>query len=175
MLGRRLLVIPCVVMLLASASARQRGPANTVALAPDAACQAILDTTNITITSAALRPAAGQTPSHCYIRGTIAGRIRFHMQLPLPGAWNGRLLNIGDGGKDGDLDFADHRLAQGYAVANSNTGHDNGSEPGASFGTTLDSVIDFGHRAVHLTAVVSKTVVRTYYGRPAEFTYFEGC
>jgi len=175
MLRRRLLVVPFVVMLLASASARQRGPTNTVALAPDVACQAILDATNITITSAVLRPAAGQTPPHCYIRGTIAGRIRFHVQLPLPGDWNGRLLNIGDGGKDGDLDLADHRLAQGYAVANSNTGHDSGSEPGASFGTTLDSVIDFGHRAVHLTAVVSKTVVRAYYNRPAEFTYFEGC
>ena len=56
------------------------------------------------------------------------------MQLPLPEDWNGRLLNWGDGGKDGDLDFADHRLAQGYAVVNSNTGHDMGSEPGASFG-----------------------------------------
>ncbi len=56
------------------------------------------------------------------------------MQLPLPENWNGRLLNIGDGGKDGDLDFADHRLAQGYAVANSNMGHDNGVEAGASFG-----------------------------------------
>lgn len=176
MLGRRWLVIPCMVLLLmASASARQRGPTGAAPLAPDAACQALLDATNITISSAALRPASGQTPEHCYIRGAIGGRIRFHMQLPLPGAWNGRLLNIGDGGKDGDLDFADHRLAQGYAVANSNTGHDSGVEPGASFGTNLDSVIDFGHRAVHLTAVVSKTVVRAYYGRAAEYTYFEGC
>ena len=31
----------------------------------------------------------------------------------------------GDGGKDGDLDYADHRVAEGYAVANSNSGHDN--------------------------------------------------
>ena len=44
----------------------------------------------------------------------------------MPANWNGRLLKWGDGGKDGDLDFADHRVAEGYAVANSNTGHDNG-------------------------------------------------
>ena len=43
--------------------------------------------------------------------------------------WNGRFLQWGDGGKDGDLDFANHRLAQGYAVTNSNMGHDNGVEP----------------------------------------------
>ena len=93
-------------------------------------------------------------------------------------AWarNGRLLNIGDGGKDGDLDFADHRLAQGYAVANSNMGHDNGVEPGASFGfNNRQAEIDFGYRAVHLTANASKSVVTAYYGRSAQHSYFEGC
>src|SRR4029079_16412669 len=116
------------------------------------ACEALLDLPNVTVTRALSRPATGTAPAHCYMQGTIDGRIRFHMQLPLPENWNGRLLNIGDGGKDGDLDFADTRLAQGYAVANSNTGHDAGAEPRATFADhTLDSVIDFGHRAVHLT------------------------
>ena len=98
------------------------------------------------------------------------------MQLPLPENWHGRLLNIGDGGKDGVLNFADHRLAQGYAVANSNSGHDAAAEPRATFAQDdLDAVIDFGHRAVHLTANVSKAVVLAFCGRPASFTYFEGC
>ena len=99
----------------------------------EASCEQLVTLPNLTITSASLKPASNNVPVHCYVQGTIAGRIRFHMQLPLPGNWNGRLLNIGDGGKDGQLDFADHRLASGYAVANSNTGHDNGSEPRASF------------------------------------------
>ena len=140
------------------------------------ACEALLDLRNVTITRAVERPAASGVPAHCYIQGTIDSRIRFHMQLPLPGAWNGRLLNIGDGGKDGALDVANHRLAQGYAVANSNTGHDSGAEPRATFAhEDLASMIDFGHRAVHLTANVSKAVVRAFYGRPASRTYFEGC
>src|SRR6185369_5965911 len=81
-----------------------------------------------------------------------------------------------DGGKDGSLDFADNRLAQGYAVANSNTGHDNGSEPRATFADEdLAALIDFGHRAVHLTANASKTVARAYYRTAPRFTYFEGC
>ena len=63
-----------------------------------------------------------------------------------------------------------------YAVANSNTGHDSGAEPRASFAhDDLDATIDFGHRAVHLTAIASKTLVQSLYGRPATHTYFEGC
>jgi feruloyl esterase len=140
------------------------------------ACEALIDLPNVTITRAVSRPASGTTPAHCYVVGTLDARIRFHMQLPLPENWNGRLLNIGDGGKDGMLNFADHRLAQGYAVANSNSGHDIGAEPRATFAhEDLASMIDFGHRAVHLTAVVSKTVVRLFYGRNATRTYFEGC
>jgi len=151
-------------------------PLQRPTLTAEASCARLGTMTNLTITFASLKPAANSVPEHCYIQGTIAGRIRFHMQLPLPANWNGRLLNIGDGGKDGQLDFADHRLAQGYAVANSNTGHDSGSQPGASFADhNLDAVLDFGYRAVHLTANASKTVVRAYYGRAASYTYFEGC
>ena len=77
------------------------------------ACEALLDLPYVTLTRATPRPATATAPAHCYVQGTIDARIRFHMQLPLPGNWNGRLLNIGDGGKDGVLNFADQRLAQG--------------------------------------------------------------
>jgi hypothetical protein len=50
--------------------------------------------------------------------------------------WNGRYLSWGDGGKDGALNFADHRVGQGYATANSNMGHDSGSEPEGWFGAS---------------------------------------
>src|SRR5262249_54433214 len=99
----------------------------------EAACAALLEAPNVTISFARLKPAAEATPQYCYVQGSISGRIRFHMQLPLRSNWNRRLLNIGDGGKDGVLNFADDRLTQGYAVANSNSGHDAGAEPNSSF------------------------------------------
>ena len=77
------------------------------------ACEALTQTPNLTITVAQLIEATETTPQYCYIKGVISPAIVYHMQLPLPENWNGRLLNIGDGGKDGDLDFADERLAQG--------------------------------------------------------------
>ena len=138
-------------------------------------CEALLQTRNLTITYAGLAT-TGDGTTYCYVKGILPPAIQFHAQLPLPGEWNGRFLKWGDGGKDGDLDFADHRVAEGYAVANSNTGHDNGAEPGSSFAhDNRQAEIDFGYRAVHLTAVAAKTLVGRYYGRPPEYSYFEGC
>jgi feruloyl esterase len=165
-----------VVVLLSGGRLAWAGQAGGTAADPEAACLALLKARNITVTYAELVPATGTVPSYCYIRGTISTAIRFHMQLPLPENWNGRLLNIGDGGKDGDLDYDDARLTQGYAVANSNLGHDAGVEPNSSFAwNNRQAEIDFGYRAVHLTATASKTVVRAYYGRPPQFSYLEGC
>lgn len=168
------LAVACVLAALSHAAAAQTSEPMTAEAR--AACESLLDLRNVTITRAVPKAPAGAVPAHCYVVGDIAGRIRFHMQLPLPANWNGRLVNIGDGGKDGQLNFADERLTQGYAVANSNSGHDSGAEPGATFAQgNLQSVIDFAHRAVHLTANASKAVVREYYGRAQSYAYFEGC
>lgn len=150
--------------------------ADAASQAEHAACEALVEMPNLTITSAEITRATATTPEYCYLRGSISPAIRYHVQLPLPDRWNGRFLNWGDGGKDGDLDYADHRVAQGYAVANSNTGHDNGSEPGASFGyNNRQAEIDFGYRAVHLTVNAAKSVIGKYYGRAPEYAYHEGC
>jgi feruloyl esterase len=140
------------------------------------ACEALRELPSLTITMAKLVDARDSAPQHCYVRGTIPPGTAYHVQLPLPENWNGRFLKYGDGAKDGDLDYADHRLAQGYAVANSNMGHDAGSEPGAWFAfDNRQAEIDFGYRSVHLTANAAKAVVAAYYERPAARSYFEGC
>ena len=150
--------------------------AATVAAADVIGCEALRKLPNLDVTMAELVASDEDTPSYCYVRGRIAPGIVYHVQLPLPVNWNGRFLKYGDGTKDGDLDYADHRLAQGYAVANSNMGHDAGAEPGAWFAfDNRQAVIDFGYRAVHLTANAAKTVVAAYYERPAARSYFEGC
>ena len=140
-----------------------------------ASCEALQHLRNLTITHAGLSEAGDGVP-YCYVKGILPPAIQFHVQLPLAANWNGRFLKWGDGGKDGDLDFADHRVVEGYAVANSNTGHDNGAEPGSSFAyDNRQAEIDFGYRAVHLTVAAAKTVVRAYYGDTPAYSYFEGC
>lgn len=139
-------------------------------------CEALLNLSNLTITRAEIVEQKGNIPAYCHVIGTISPAIRYHVQLPLPANWNGRYLNWGDGGKDGDLDYADERLDEGYAVSNSNTGHDSGSEPGASFAyNNRQAEIDFGYRAVHLTVDAAKTIVKAYYGKAPDYSYHEGC
>src|SRR3990172_1956444 len=170
------MVALAVLMLLAGSNAFAAQNATSNLSDKERACRALVDTPNLTITSARLKEAAGSTPAYCYVKGSISPAIQYHAQLPLPENWNGRFLMWGDGGKDGDLDFADQRVAQGYAVANSNTGHDNGSEPGSSFAfNNRQAEIDFAYRAVHLTANAGKSLVRAYYGKASQRSYFEGC
>ncbi len=166
-----------VAAVVAGCGAPPAASPGVLAADPDrAACEALLELPDLSITLARLVEARGDTPRYCYVRGTIPPGIVYHVQLPLPASWNGRFLKYGDGTKDGDLDFADHRLAQGYAVANSNMGHDSGSEPGAWFAfDNRQAEIDFAYRAVHLTANAGKSVVAAYYERPAARSYFEGC
>ncbi len=139
-------------------------------------CEALQELRNMTILAANIRTNPADGASYCYVRGIISPAIHFHVQLLLQQSWNGRFLQWGDGGKDGDLDFAPQRVAEGYAVANSNLGHDSGVEPGASFAfNNRQAEIDFGYRAVHLTAAAGKRLVAEYYGTRANYSYFEGC
>src|SRR4051812_5388114 len=78
----------------------------------EADCRALMQIQNLTILSADLVAANGSTPQYCHVTGLIAPAIHWHMQLPLPANWNGRLLNIGNGGKAGNLVYANDRLAE---------------------------------------------------------------
>lgn len=165
---KRLALAPFLVAFMSSAQAQSGDDAS--------ACAALIDARDLTILSATLRNNTTSREPYCYVRGLIAPAIHYHAQLPLPRNWNGRFLQWGDGGKDGDLDFADHRVAEGYAVANSNTGHDAGTEPGSAFGyNNRQAEIDFGYRAVHLTTLAGKALAEDYYTRRPDYAYFEGC
>ncbi len=162
--------------LLSTAIGALMNTAQAQSAADTQACEALAFTGNLTILSASIMPAQGTTPAYCYVRGLSGPATHYHVQLPLPGNWNSRFLQWGDGGKDGDLDFANHRLAEGYAVANSNTGHDNAVEPGSQFGfNNRQAEIDFGYRSVHLTVMAGKALAQAYYRSEPSYSYFEGC
>lgn len=113
--------------------------------------------------------------AHCYAKGLVNGSITFHIQLPAKESWNRRLVHLGDGGADGDLDIIPLILAEGYAVVNSNTGHDTGAESRAYAYDNKRSAKDFAYWAVHVSTSVAKTIVKAYYGKPQEYAYHYGC
>ena len=68
-------------------------------------CGPALTGFELSITTAVIVAAAGDTPEFCRVSGQIQPEIRF--EVGLPGSWNGRLYMFGNGG------FAGESLAAG--------------------------------------------------------------
>jgi feruloyl esterase len=185
---RRLAVWGALVLAASARAAAQPGPQisqwkdNAPPRAPRAPCAGLRALTGyeFAVDAAVVVPAAAGTPEHCRVVGLIAPEIRF--EVGLPAAWNGRLYMFGNGGFAGESFAAPNRaarrgaaLAKGFAVAQTNTGHDAEREPLASFAASPQKVVDYAYRAVHLTAVTAKRVARAYYETAPVRSYFDGC
>ena len=99
--------------------------------------------------------------------------INVEMWLPDPGKWNSRLLGLGNGGAAGRINSGSLSgpLAGGYAVVTT----DMGTSPNADSGIGNPEVWkDFGFRATHLTTVAAKQILKAYYGKDADHSYFNG-
>jgi feruloyl esterase len=152
-------------------------------LRPAASC-ADLDTSRIAyaLEIAAVTVAAeGNVPEHCRVSGVLTPEIAFEVSLPTP--WNGRLYMIGNGGHAGEALDNPGRVAQvrqglqnGFAVAQTNTGHFASRERGATFVlSNPQKAQDYAHRAVHLTAVTAKEIAKRHYARPVAKSYWSSC
>jgi feruloyl esterase len=141
-------------------------------------------------------PPTPAMPAHCEIIGKMQERsgaggqtyaIKFHLRLPT--AWNGRFFFQGGGGTDGNLGDAtgiilgqdDQRaLTRGFAVISSDSGHDNAvnNDPAlqglATFGHDALARHNYGYGYIGPVAQAGKALIRAYYGRPAQLTYFVG-
>ena len=157
-------------------------PGPTIVRTAAVACDALASArwSGFTIDEAVERVAAENAPAHCVVRGTIDSEIHFELLLPLPDAWNGRFVMGGGGGFVGSvqnqaLQFAPSLLADGFATVGTDTGHQ-GSYIDASWALArVDREINFGHRAVHLTAETAKTIIRLHFGTDIDYSYFIGC
>ena len=125
--------------------------------------------------------AADKTPAFCRVKGMLDPEIEF--EVSLPDQWNGRFYMIGNGGHAGEALDNPMRVSQvkealntGFAVAQTNTGHDSRKERGASFVmSNPQKAIDYAYRAVHLTAVTAKAITKDYYGKPIAYAYWNSC
>lgn len=118
-------------------------------------------------------------PAFCQVEARIAradgGQIA--LEVWLPEKWNGRYLQAGNGGFAGSIAYRGlaYGLRHGFAVANSDGGH---QSIGSDMRWAIDRpgrVADFGHLALHDTAIVAKAIITRYYGRAAARAYFGGC
>lgn len=126
-------------------------------------------------------PTEPDSSEMCVVRGVISPEVRYIVYLPT--RWNRRLYMHGNGGYAGEsLDDEVGHLARlkavrhGFAAAFTNTGHDADTKPGGTWAyNNPQKEIDFGFRAVHLTAESAKRLAAAYYGKAPEYSYFDGC
>jgi feruloyl esterase len=192
--------IASTVMLIACSdqSAQQPSLVSIVNNSPEPLnCEAIANAafTNTTITSAVtvgageltlpaspFGPAADYSdlPGFCRVAGSIQptsdSDIQFEVWLPSEN-WNGRFMQTGNGGAAGSIVLASlvDPLKRGYAVANTDTGHQGG---GGDFDWAVDhpeKVTDYAWRAVHELTVTGKEITTARFGMPPEKSYWNGC
>ena len=156
--------------------------ADSTLVKPRAACATLVALTGFefSISTATVVPASNDAPEYCRVLGLIQPEVRFDVSLPA--AWNGRLYMFGNGGYAGEsldaqgrLATARRALARGFAVAQTNTGHDAAVEPLGTFASSPQKVLDYAFRAVHVTAATAKKIVGTYYQGALRHSYFDGC
>ncbi len=130
---------------------------------------------------------AGPTlAAHCRVSGRMNERvgqdgkpyfIGFEMRLPLN--WNGRFLYQGGGGNDGIIRPAigpqaspTFALNKGFAVVTTDAGHQG---PTADFGFDPMARLDNAYNAHDRVAVTAKDIIRNFYTKGPDKSYFIGC
>jgi hypothetical protein len=113
---------------------------------------------------------------HCKVAGVIGTETNF--ELLLPDNWNGKFVMGGGGGFVGSVmntSLMFGSLQAGYATVGTDTGHQ-GHPLDASWAyNNLERLVNFGHQAVHRTAVTGKALTSAYYQKGIARSYFTGC
>ena len=119
-------------------------------------------------------------PAFCRVSGSIKptsdSDIRFDLWLPIEG-WNGRFMQTGNGVAAGSIVYGSlaDPLAHGYAVANTDTGHQ-GMGGDFSWATGHpERFTDYAYRAEHELTVTGKAITAAFYGKSPEKSYWNGC
>jgi feruloyl esterase len=126
-------------------------------------------------------PAAGRA-AYCRVMGaakpTPDSDIRFEVAIPVGPAWNGRYLQVGNGGFAGRIPETSIAmgLAAGFATAGTDDGHQtNDSTDGRWALGHPQKVVDFGYRALKETTIAAKAIIAAYAKAAPKYSYFVGC
>jgi hypothetical protein len=179
------------VKVLGLAMIAAMGLAAGSAQAATGACESLtgLKLDHVTITAASVVQTApiasggGATiPAYCKVMGTARptadSDIRFEVAIPEGQAWNGRYLQVGNGGFAGSIPASTIAigLRGGYATAGTDDGHQSLIGVDASWALHHpEKSIDFGYRALKETTLAAKAIVAAYEGRAPRYSYFAGC
>ena len=111
-------------------------------------------------------------------RPTKDSNIRIEVWIPVGSAWNGKFVQVGNGGFAGQVPsrFIAGMAARGYAAAGTDDGHQTREATAASWALGHpEKVVDFGWRALKETTEISKALIGAQKGLKPKTNYFYGC
>ena len=117
--------------------------------------------------------------SFCDVNVTLThgnDSVRIEVWLPLTG-WNGRFQGTGGGGFIAGT-FASAmapEVAAGYAAASTDAGLQPMSFDSTGIQFDQQLLTNFASLSVHEMALVGKNLTQAFYGKPASFSYWNGC
>ncbi len=112
---------------------------------------------------------------------TSDSHIGFEVWLPIATNWNGNYIGIGNPGFIGSISYAGlpgksrtvlppHPQTRAMKMLAQPV-----KRPDAWAIGHPEKVADWGHRAVHETAVAAKALIRAYYGKPEKLSFWSSC
>jgi hypothetical protein len=119
-------------------------------------------------------------PQFCRVRMTLTpsddSDIKSEVWLPLSD-WNGKYVGVGNGIWAGSISYTEmgRNVARNYATAATDTGHVGTGMTAEWAVGHPEKLVDFGHRAVHVTTVAAKAVVEEFYGRGPDLSFWNSC
>ncbi|KUI55814.1 putative feruloyl esterase B-1 [Cytospora mali] len=117
-------------------------------------------------------------PENCavIVNVTTSSSSSFRFGMFLPMQWNGRFLQVGNGGFAGGINWLDMGagIRYGFAVTSTDTGHNSSSFDLMWALNEPEKRLDFGFRAIHDSVVQGKALVEAFYGQSISYSYYSG-
>ncbi|MBU1378948.1 MAG: tannase/feruloyl esterase family alpha/beta hydrolase [Alphaproteobacteria bacterium] len=111
-------------------------------------------------------------------RPTPDSDIRIEVWIPLGAGWNGKFVQLGNGGFAGTVPSGRLKqvAGQGYATAGTDNGHQDpvGTSAAWALGKT-EKIVDYGWRSLKETTDIAKALIRAQKADGPKTSYFYGC
>ena len=110
-------------------------------------------------------------------RPTSDSEIKIEVMIPIGGAWNGKFVQVGNGGLAGSIPSAQIKLRaeSGYAAAGTDDGHGGDGRTAEWAYHHPEKIVDFASRSLKETTEAAKALIVAQKGTPAKRSYFVGC
>jgi len=150
-------------------------------MAPDCSSLASMKMSGVAVTSAQSVEAGNSqfknASGFCRVAATLKPTADSDIKIEvwLPPNWNGKYQAVGNGGWGGSISYnaMNEALRNGYATSSTDTGHTGGG--GAFVQGHPERLIDFAYRSEHEMTVTAKTIIKQFYGRAPQYSYWNGC